>query len=362
MKPELLHLGYRMAKTRKSNFELLRIVSMLMIIVHHISLGCPWPQGEVGKCVVLLVMQFGGKLGVDLFMLITGYMSIKSRFKVRSLLRVAFQTWFYSVAILLLFLVFARGDVNDVKMFIKSFIPNLSCLYWFVTFYIGVVLISPFLNALVAALGQDGTKKLLAVLLFAFSVIPTFVRLTFILNNLAWFSFLYLLAGYMRLWGTPWGGRKVLLWICTPFLVVTAVGIAASLATGSRSLPLATAESVFMVAAAVGCFKWFSQLDLGSIKIVNTIASGSFAVYLIHSNWLSGQWLIDHLTFVYEMNPALLLFTGIGVAGGVYLVCTAIDLVRQRLLEVPLMRVLEGGRIGHLLDAYDEWINTVSPA
>ncbi len=352
-----------MAKVRKSNFECIRIAAMLLICLHHVSLNCPWPEGDAAKEVVLLVMQFGGKLGVDLFILITGYMSIKSRFRIRSLLRVVLQTWFYTVAILLLFFLFDPGDIRSLKGVLKSFVPTTSCLYWFVTFYVGLVVISPFLNALVAGLGRNGTKKLLMVLFVLLSVIPTFTRLTFVLNNLAWFSFLYLLAGYMKIWGGGvWSGRKVLLWTCIPTIVIIAVGIVTSLATGSRSHPLATAESVFMVAVAIGCFKWFVQLDLGVNKIINTIASGSFAVYLLSTNWLSGNWLWTHLTFVYESGPFMLLVMGICMSIGIYLFCAAIDLVRQRLVEGPIMRLTEKGAIGRLLDSYDEWINTVNPA
>lgn len=350
-----------MAKIRQSNFECMRIFAMFLINVHHVAGNCPWPEGDAVKDIVLLIMQFGGKLGVDLFVLITGYMSINSRFKIRSLLRVVLQTWFYSIAILLLFFVFDRGGIDSSRGVLKSLVPTTSCLYWFVTFYVGVVLISPFLNALVAGLGRDGTKKLLIVLFILLSAIPTFMRLTFVMNNLTWFSFLYILAGYIRLWGSAWDRRKILFCTCVPTAVVIVVGTVASLLTGSRWHPLATAESSFMVVAAIGCFKWFAQLDLGSNRIINAIASGSFANYLISTNWLSGGWLWTHLTFVYEAEPLMLLVAGSGVSIGVYLFCVAVDLVRQRLIEAPVIHFTERGWIGHLLDQYDSWINTVNP-
>ena len=34
-------------KKRSSNVELLRIVAMLMIIIHHFSVHGPWPSGGV---------------------------------------------------------------------------------------------------------------------------------------------------------------------------------------------------------------------------------------------------------------------------------------------------------------------------
>ena len=53
-------------KKRSSNVELLRIIAMLMIIVHHFSVHGPWPT-EVGTGAALAVnlLSFGGKIACD---------------------------------------------------------------------------------------------------------------------------------------------------------------------------------------------------------------------------------------------------------------------------------------------------------
>ena len=86
-------------KQRESNMELLRIISILMIIIFH----CAFKSGfsfEAGFGLnKLMVKSFWmlGELGVNLFILISGYYMVNGRFKwkklVKLLLEVQFYTW-----------------------------------------------------------------------------------------------------------------------------------------------------------------------------------------------------------------------------------------------------------------------------
>ena len=61
---------------RSSNIELLRIIAMIMIIAHHVSVhsGFVYP-GEIISFNRLWIqfIQLGGKIGVNIFVLISGY-------------------------------------------------------------------------------------------------------------------------------------------------------------------------------------------------------------------------------------------------------------------------------------------------
>ena len=64
---------------RESNFELLRIVSMLFIVAAHFSLYNDFDGGMLlGNQFIYSFFRCGGKLGVFLFLLITGYFMINS--------------------------------------------------------------------------------------------------------------------------------------------------------------------------------------------------------------------------------------------------------------------------------------------
>ena len=65
---------------RASNIELLRIISMILIIMHHFSVhGCfPFTPDLTFNKVFLQVFGLGGKAAVVAFVMITGYFMVSS--------------------------------------------------------------------------------------------------------------------------------------------------------------------------------------------------------------------------------------------------------------------------------------------
>lgn len=57
---------------RESGLELLRIIAMLMIILHHVILYTGFNITSEGVFKLANVLKNGGKLGVDIFVLIYG--------------------------------------------------------------------------------------------------------------------------------------------------------------------------------------------------------------------------------------------------------------------------------------------------
>lgn len=69
-------------KIRNSNLEILRIVSMILIIVHHYVVHgqFEWSNTITTNKILLEVLSLGGKLGVNCFVLITGYFMVQSKY------------------------------------------------------------------------------------------------------------------------------------------------------------------------------------------------------------------------------------------------------------------------------------------
>ena len=55
---------------------------------------------------------------------------------------------------------------------IAAVFPVLSCEYWFVTMYVGMIVLSPFLNKLLTGLTQRQFRLLLGILFVLFSLWP----------------------------------------------------------------------------------------------------------------------------------------------------------------------------------------------
>lgn len=133
---------------RKSNIELLRILAMIMIIAHHYCLYGGWNKisGLSLNNAILDFLIIGGKVGVAIFILIAGYFGIKSEFNFKKLLKLILQVVFYTV-IFGLINILINGWIG-LKGFIKMCFPTTFSVYWFMTAYCILYLVSPYINKL----------------------------------------------------------------------------------------------------------------------------------------------------------------------------------------------------------------------
>lgn len=93
--------GLNKDKTRDSNIELLRIFSMILIVAHHFSLHGvlkEFPENPLANQSVTSflaqVIQLGGKAGVTLFIIISGYFMVQSNMKVKKYFYYYFKFYF----------------------------------------------------------------------------------------------------------------------------------------------------------------------------------------------------------------------------------------------------------------------------
>ena len=351
---------------RNSNIELLRIVSMVLIVMFHFSVHGAWPEGgPLSSDTAVEMLSFGGKIGVNCFVLITGYFMAHGRLKVQSLLRVVLQTWFYSFAILAIFAV-AQPDLITPERLRKAVTPITSGEYWFITCYLALMVVSPFLNVLYRHLSDDGRRRLIIVGFVVLSLIPTVAARNPIGSDLAWFFYLYLLGGWLR--DRPlWTRRDNALAFAGGVLFVWAS--MAAIGWAQRELGFSYIGPDYFIwqymvptfAAAVGLFGLFASWELPPVRWINTAAKGALGIYLIHDNPITRAWLWPHLARTCALGPAAILAVGVLSGVAVYAVGAAIDLARIRLLEQPVMGWLERRFAGPLQKA-NQWLaETESP-
>lgn len=83
---------------RMSNFELLMIVSMIVIaLFHYVGHGSLTYQSFSVNQVLAQFLKIGGKLGVNCFVMISAWFLVDSKFSFRKLVSVAGQTTFYAL-------------------------------------------------------------------------------------------------------------------------------------------------------------------------------------------------------------------------------------------------------------------------
>lgn len=135
---------------RQSNFELLRIICMLLIVGHHIAVHGNYPatQNIAANDYVVRFFATGGKLGVNIFVLISGYFMVNSQFRLKKLLKLFAQILFYSLLIFALFLITGKSEYSH-GLLVNTLFPVSTNAWWFVTAYIIMYCLSPFLNILI---------------------------------------------------------------------------------------------------------------------------------------------------------------------------------------------------------------------
>lgn len=85
-----------MIKKRQSNIELLRILAILCIISFHYVYKSGYVLNDLSlKSLTINSCWFLGEFGVNLFILITGYFLINSKFSFKKLIKLILEVNFY---------------------------------------------------------------------------------------------------------------------------------------------------------------------------------------------------------------------------------------------------------------------------
>ncbi len=195
-------------KDRSSNFELLRIVAILLIIsFHYVFSGGYSFDAEISfNKITVDFFTMVGELGVNLFILITGYFSVNSsEIKLGKIVLVIAEVYFYNVLSMILLSKYDQIPFTDTFSF-KDIFPTVYGVYWFATAYVLVYLFSPYINKMLRALSEPECRKLLLTLVVCFSVIPTIFGMKyndtetlFYYNRFAWMLVMYITGGYISL-------------------------------------------------------------------------------------------------------------------------------------------------------------------
>lgn len=194
---------------RNPGFELLRVVSMLMIVTLHYNAytGALMQHGVPASPVniVATIVQSFAITGVNTYVLLTGYFMSQGSPKVSKLLQLICTVYFYTLLISLAMMVvgtFVLHSGNSVYKMVQYLFPVSDEHYWFVTAYVIMYVLSPVLNAAVNTLKKNQLKFVIIGLLVWFSAIKSVVPVVLSTDrygyDFGWFICLYLIAAYMR--------------------------------------------------------------------------------------------------------------------------------------------------------------------
>lgn len=329
-----------MKEKRNVGLDLLRIVAMMMVMtLHYLGKGGAWSIDTKMKYVVWF-MEIFCMISVNLYVLISGYFLVNSKFTWKKVLKLCTQVWFYSL--LFLFIeILLHHDIADVELK-NSVFPILMKTYWFITIYILLYVLSPYLNMIVNNATKKEYQTLLGVLIFVFSIVHLFVPDYAEINKaggygIIWLVIVYLIAGYIKKYNDNLKFSKIVsLIIC---FISTVIIMLFSVHIKNPNLSpyvykLYQYNSIFIIINSIIVFKLFLNLKIENKIIIKTIkffAPLTFGVYLIHENMFVTKYLysgiFSSLKWAYRgIGPFVLNY--ILFVCGIFIVCALMDYIR----------------------------------
>ena len=326
---------------------------MFLIIAHHFVvnsgvLDMMYETPLKANSIFLFLFGAWGKTGINCFILITGFFMCKSNITLKKYVKLVSEVLFYNIVISLIFLVFRIGsisikDVFDGLLIVRN-VNSSNFIACFLIFYLFI----PFLNVLLLNITQKQHQYLIALLAFLYIFLGTMPKFSVVMNYVSWFSFLYIVAAYIRFHQIK--KRKWGLWTGF-FIIMASLSVISCLFLGdilNKQLAYRfVSDSNTFLAFAIGfcSFMFFKDLKIKQSRVVNTIGGSTFGVLCIHANsstmrkWLWGTVLNVKEAYSLPFGE-LVLFSVISVFV-VFVVCSLIDMARQRIVEKKFLNWIE---------------------
>lgn len=331
-----------MRQVRCSNIELLRIIASLSVIILHFNFN-PAGGGAVEyvsgvEYWFLMVLESIGICAVNVFILISGYFTLKSdKIELGKLLKLLLQTIVFSFSIEL-FISIVHGSFS-IKQLVLSLLPT----NYYVILYIALMCVAPFINIIISQLGDRSLRYFVIVLMFLGSVWPTLVDMLEEISGHEFmglstvslfgsgkgytiinFMLVYVIGAYIRKCGLMEENttKRLLTLLIFQIIAIAVWEKVLSDTAWQYSNPIVIFE-------AVSVFLLFKRIRLSS-KFINRIATASFTSYLIHEQLLN---CIDYSVLQNVSLPVLIMFI-IAILVVIYMISIACTFIWNKISAV----------------------------
>ena len=283
---------------RQSNIELLRLIAMMMVVAIHtnyLSLGRPTLEMCQQDTLYSFIKIFHEKallVCINVFIMISGWFGIHP--SKRGISGFFFQVFFYSLLAIPLAYVFSGFHLPSITDMAKELYFGYS--YWFVPAYVILLALSPALNLFV----EQTSKSSLEIFLIAYFCISTiyghFVNVAWFSHGTSalWFIGVYVFARYLRLYSPKFSRLKPSADFGIYLLVTILSAVISFLCFRTRGNdPFATDYNApLTLVCSLFFFLPFTKFSF-SHSTINALAASSFAIYLLHNNFLVTPFFIN---------------------------------------------------------------------
>lgn len=344
-------INNKIISQRDYGIDLLRVVSMLMIVMLHIV-----GQGGIMEAAVPFSPQYESAwllasiflVSVNCFILITGYVYYGKETRYYRLLTLWAEVLFYSIIIIIALKLIFPSEIG-LEQYWKAIIPTFFTKaqfsrYWFFTAYVGMFLLTPFINLGLKHFNKKQDLSVFLSLFIIFSLLPTILNqdMSFTLNQgygPLWFVVLYYTGGLLHKYEIfkKFKKHKWLLISVACFLMSWALrylfeslGI---IETGFNLYSFNCYLSPLYFIGGIALFSFFKNMNITKSSIISIIKFFTpvvFGVYLIHDNMALAYYFLDgKFAFLAQMDPISLIISVILIGAGLFVLCSLVDWIRE---------------------------------
>lgn len=291
---------------------------------------------------------------------------VDSEFKAKKILKLYFELFLYCYILTILSIFF----VKDLDLFstIKGFFPLMLHPLWFASAYITLMLLKPFLDKIL--LWNKKSLIVFIILLFISisleSSIPFSEQRSYVIEVI-WFWLVYLFIGFIKKCGINLKGKSFfLIFGLGLYSLLVVLRYYSEIHSESRLSAMINEVSTqyiddiqslpnFLI--AFGIFYFVINASPKHSKIINSLSSSTFSVYIIHqlptlypflwSNIFKGDIWIKNHNCVYAIFVSLLVFFA----------CSIVDIPRKKIIEPVFEKSKLFIYIENKLNAYNENIS-----
>ncbi|MCR5595353.1 MAG: acyltransferase family protein [Lachnospiraceae bacterium] len=277
---------------REHNMDLERLILTVFVVITHYNnrdMGGALnfiPKGTAYE-ILIRVAESIAMCSVDAFLILSGYFAAKKaesgqdpktgiKLPYRKAIWLLLTCSFYRVTGYICYLIFVTPGEFSLRTLIGYIIPN----NWYVGLFVTILLLSPFIDRLLAGMDDRGIKVLTGVLLLLFCAVPMFV--TFVAENMG--------ADVSGLSTVTWHGDSMGFNIC-----------------------------VFLTCYVVGYMlrKWNSYLDRFKFSFYMILFLLTVSLTAALSHFAESIWYYSSLMIVFEAAVFTLAFTRISISDGI---------------------------------------------
>lgn len=350
---------------RNINIEILRVFSMFLIVFCH-YFSCN--DRFIGLEGFPLILEYWadkltGQTGVCCFLLITGYFMVGRSFKIARVIKTDIQAFVYSVILCICYYVLMMAQVfpisvipqwkglPEVTTFFQSIFPVWNSVYWFVTAYVFLLIMSPVLNLLISRLNAC-RHALIVIVLSGVSLWQLLSKFSVYWNNLLYVTIIYMIGAWIRLYADRIRVNHKYLKITCVIVVSALLLFLFSVEIVSNGLiaewfnwsdhPLSGGVPILPMAVATCIFYGVVQLPVKTVSprlmgVFSLIAQAMFGVYLLHGNqtFYRAFWYAVNLCVPSVEGPVMIAVHAVAIVV-LFAVLTLLSVIINVVLVTPI--------------------------